>query len=302
MIFASSGDLQERAHQRVSHWCGSSRRRGPNEPSAPGVEAELVPLALALLVLKVVDGVSRRVGRQVTDKVVVRRRLRRLFDLDLLVVVRELEDNVLELYTDKSVSDRNPIMSSLRSQERTLAKLQSLVGLEAGLVDADTGRLCIAEKRSARSPIQDHLLVRDVPSHTHEPAGHASPGQHSFTAHTPTSSSPQRAARCRSTAAARSPGSLPVRQSTLAVLRLPTQSRERSIGPVLKRGLMTLAKSVNEAMGGEEAASVFARGSLVSKDGPGSPSRSLAVLEEAGGGLGRPTEEETVVCPQQRPR
>lgn len=63
----------------------------------PRVEADLVPLAAVLLVLKVVHGVPRRVGREVVQEVVVRRRVGLLLDLDLGVVGRQLEYDVLGL-------------------------------------------------------------------------------------------------------------------------------------------------------------------------------------------------------------
>ena len=63
----------------------------------PSVEADLVALAAVLLVLKVVDCVPGRVGREVVQEVVVRGGRRGLFDFDLGVVGRELEDDVLGL-------------------------------------------------------------------------------------------------------------------------------------------------------------------------------------------------------------
>jgi hypothetical protein len=66
---------------------------------APCEEADLVALSSAgNLVLEVVDGVAGRVGGKVADEVLVVLRLGRLLDDDLLVVVRELEGDVLDLY------------------------------------------------------------------------------------------------------------------------------------------------------------------------------------------------------------
>lgn len=67
----------------------------------PGVEADLVPLALvALLVLEVVNGVTAFGGRKLGDKVVVRRRIRLVLDNDLGESVVEGEDDVLGLLSE----------------------------------------------------------------------------------------------------------------------------------------------------------------------------------------------------------
>lgn len=87
----------------------------------PGEEADLVPLALvALLVFEVIDGVSALCGRELADKVVVRRRGRGVLNNDLGVVGVEGVDDVLDLF----------------------AKLELLELSQALLRDCDTGGLC----------------------------------------------------------------------------------------------------------------------------------------------------------------